>query len=323
MPKDRDRAVNPAAAQRKAEKQKALKKGKAAVQAQRNERLAQRNPLRLERQIADLTNLAASSPTGLNARDKKQLEELERDLGRVRKAKEVIGDRAPPSAARDGLVGRGDRRDRERGGGILGKRSRDRDTGIKHESSGSETDESVRKIPMPRDTPPPVPAEYRRRHPPGFRGVSGSANLEPLGAGKGIAERMVHELPKKPEPIMAKTTYEVKPIIRDLRKEAVRAFVPTVVQNKITVAKGNVAGRLMEEEEAERLEREGYMRSENRGNVGGAKDDDGEVTANDAIQRGPDHFTHNRPDEEARRLAEEEERFSREVRMEEVSDEDL
>ncbi|KAI4244297.1 MAG: hypothetical protein L6R40_003023 [Gallowayella cf. fulva] len=44
MAKDKDRALNPAAAQLKADKARALKKGKAAITAQRNERLAQRNP---------------------------------------------------------------------------------------------------------------------------------------------------------------------------------------------------------------------------------------------------------------------------------------
>lgn len=101
MAKDKDRALNPAAAQRKADKQKALKKGKAAVQVQRNERLAQRNPARLERQIADLKTLQSSSPQGnaLSARDKKHLEDLERELGRVKKAREALGGKAPSFSA--------------------------------------------------------------------------------------------------------------------------------------------------------------------------------------------------------------------------------
>ncbi|KAL8711777.1 MAG: hypothetical protein Q9225_007069, partial [Loekoesia sp. 1 TL-2023] len=87
MPKDR--TLNPATAQLKADKARALKKSKAAVSAQRTERLAQRNPSRLERQISDLKSLAESSPTGgLNAREKKQLEELERQLVAVRRARE-------------------------------------------------------------------------------------------------------------------------------------------------------------------------------------------------------------------------------------------
>ncbi|KAL8721472.1 MAG: hypothetical protein Q9181_007697, partial [Wetmoreana brouardii] len=78
MPKDKDRTLNPATAALKADKARALKKGRAAIAAQRTERLAQRNPIRLENQIADLKNLAESSPHGLKERDRKQLEELER-----------------------------------------------------------------------------------------------------------------------------------------------------------------------------------------------------------------------------------------------------
>ena len=56
MAKDKSekRALNPAAAALKAQKQAAAKKGKAQVLAQRNERLARRNPDRLQRQIDDL-----------------------------------------------------------------------------------------------------------------------------------------------------------------------------------------------------------------------------------------------------------------------------
>ncbi|KAL9577554.1 MAG: hypothetical protein Q9212_006296, partial [Teloschistes hypoglaucus] len=91
MPKDREKkTLNPATAHLKSEKARALKKGKAAVSAQRTDRLASRNPFRLERQIADLKALAgdAAGAGGMGARDKKQLEELERQLGMVRKARE-------------------------------------------------------------------------------------------------------------------------------------------------------------------------------------------------------------------------------------------
>ena len=55
----------------------------------------------------------------------------------------------------------------------------------------------------------------------------------------------------------AKTVYEAAPIIRDLRKDAVSAFTPSIVQRKM----GKVSGRdgLIEPEEADALEREGYL----------------------------------------------------------------
>ncbi|KAL8666941.1 MAG: hypothetical protein Q9168_007384, partial [Polycauliona sp. 1 TL-2023] len=90
MAKDKDRTLNPATAQLKADKARALKKGKAAITAQRTERLASRNPSRLERQIAELKE-GGGGGGELGGRDKKQLEELEKQLGAVRKAREKVG----------------------------------------------------------------------------------------------------------------------------------------------------------------------------------------------------------------------------------------
>ncbi|KAL8784123.1 MAG: hypothetical protein Q9213_004182, partial [Squamulea squamosa] len=265
MAKDKDRTLNPAAAQLKADKARALKKGKAAITAQRTSRLAQRNPSRLERQIADLQALAADSPNGtLGARDKKQLEELEKQLRLVRKAREKVGVPERAAAGFDGRGGGGGERGKGRGG-VLGKRSRGDEWREKSSSSGSETDESVRQIPMPRDTPPPIPFQHRGRGRGGRgRGVNstgsgrgGNANMEPLGEG-----RVTHALPARPDSVppavvvVPKTTYEAKPVVRDLRKEAVKAFMPAVVARKVQAVKGG-GGRLLEEEEVETLEREG------------------------------------------------------------------
>ncbi|KLJ10664.1 hypothetical protein EMPG_13971 [Blastomyces silverae] len=226
MAKDKERSINPAQAQRRLEKAKALKKGKAEVQARRNEKLARRNPDRLQRQI---DNLKAAEESGqpLRPSEKQHLEELERDLRAVKKAREALGDKAPTF---DG-------------------------------------DESVRRIPMPKDTPPPIP---RQHHTP--RRAT-NANMEPLGEGRGRGEAQATTTivpvpvplpppppaaaqPKpKPEP---KTVYEAAPVIKDLRKEAVSKFVPTVVRMKQEAVKGQ-SGRLLEPEEMDRLEREGYI----------------------------------------------------------------
>lgn len=335
MAKDKDRALNPATAQLKADKARALKKGKAAITAQRTERLAQRNPARLERQIADLKASRDGDATGSGgARDKKQLEELEKQLGMVRKAREKVGDKGHRFGGGGergrGGVGGGER-GRGRGGGILGKRARGEEErgGSSGNGSGSETDESVRRIPMPRDTPPPIPFLYRDRDRGGrgrgrgggaghFMGGAGAiddhnANLEPLGPGR---ER--HALPAKPEAapaVVPKTTYEAKPVVRDLRKEAVKAFMPAVVARKVRAVRGE-GGRLLEEEEVERLEGEGYL-----GGGGKRADGGGEEGVVDAAPGVGERMGDD--DVEKRRLEEEEERFGREVRMEEVRDEDL
>lgn len=142
-----------------------------------------------------------------------------------------------------------------------------------------------------------------------------NANLEPLGPGR---ER--HALPPKPEAapaVVPKTTYEAKPVVRDLRKEAVKAFMPAVVARKVRAVKGE-GGRLLEEEEVERLEREGYLGGGGK-RVGGGGE---EVVVDDAAASEVGEGM-GEDDVEKRRLEEEEERFGREVRMEEVRDEDL
>ena len=276
--------------------------GKAAVQAQRTSRLASRNPSRLERQISDLKALEASQGK-LNARDKKQLDELEKDVLRVKKAREILRDKAPSFGG-----GRRDGGKAWTGSGAKRKREWEED------EHGSETDEDVRRIPMPRDTPPPIPFQSRPHK------SNGNANLEPLGEGRGGGERgrvSDHELRSKPEvqPIV-RTVYESKPMVRDLRKEAVSRFVPTAVAQKIAATKGQ--GRLLEEEEAERLEKEGYgVRAME---VGDTQRRGVIVDAAPAVDGGA----------EMHGLEEEEERFERElkrelksVQMEEVEDEDL
>ena len=361
MAKDKDRAQNPAAQQRKLEKQKALKKGslsnfprvylrrsyflqspsltvfsptgKAAVAAQRTERYAARNLRRLESTISDLHALKESQGGKLSSRDQRQLEEAERDVQRVKKAREALGDQAPTfNSDRDGgdARGRGDGRGGRGGYGSLGKRNREEE-----ESSGGETDESVRRIPWPRDTPPPIP---RQRKDDLQRHHSTNANSEPLGADRrlrdrgGAAEAEVPDtaLPAKPA---AKTTYESKPVIRDLRKEATANFVPNAVKRKLDATKG-VGGKLLEEEEVEKLEKEGY-------GAGGGKVRDGLEGRGLVVDAAPEVGGGGAEDEgERRRLEEEEERFRREmemveadgekegdgrkgVMMEEVSDEDL
>ncbi|KAI4092879.1 MAG: hypothetical protein LQ344_003244 [Seirophora lacunosa] len=353
MPKDKSRALNPATAHLKSEKARSIRKSRAAVSSQRTERLASRNPSRLERQIADLKQSISGDGDGLKGRDKKQLEELERQLGAVRRAREKVGGRVTGG---EGGGGGG------RGGGasVLGKRGRGKEEGgyerrrarREEEEEGlsaasEETDESVRAIPMPRDTPPPVPfprrhhtssSAQRRHQQDGSRadhhaGRTGdNANLEPLGEG-----RVVHALPQKPPEAgvraAAKTTYEAKPVVRDLRKEAVRAFMPAVVARKVGAARGEggAGGRLLEEEEVEKLEREGYTvggggqewkSREGREGARGEGEGVGTVDAAPVVvemEKGKTGVG----DEQQRRLQEEEERFSREVRMEEVTDEDM
>lgn len=235
MAKDKERSVNPAQQQRKLEKAKALKKSKAELQARRNEKLAKRNPDRIQRQIDDLKALEAGGD--IKPREKAILADLERDLKAIRKARDTLGEKAPYYSTRP----QHEHQIRSGPPSNLGKRKRVHDNGL--ESSGSDTDDSVQNIPWPRDTPPPVPREFRRNK---------ESRTETFGSRS-------YDAPS--QPVEAKTTYESAPQIRDLKKEAVSKFVPSVVKRKQDALRG-AAGQLLEPEELDRLEREGYIQAE-------------------------------------------------------------
>jgi hypothetical protein len=284
MARDKERSINPAAAQRKQDKQKSLKKGKAEALARRNEKLARRNPDRIQRQINELKE-AEESGQKLRPRDKEILEALEKDLRGVLKAREALGEKAP----RFNNDNRGGGQGGGRGGreGVLGKRRRESDeTRMPADDESSDTDEDVRRIPMPRDTPPPIPRQQRRRGGDNAQGESG-------------AQRGPHPLPSRPTTVAApKTVYEAKPEIRDLRREATNKFIPAAVRMKQQSIKGQ--GKLLEPEEMDRLEKAGYSASAGPGPETPAKEE---------------HIS----------LEEEEQRFNRELRtvqMEEVEDEE-
>ena len=257
----------------------------------------------------------------MGARDKKILEDLERDVGRVRKAREIEGDKAPkhgPSArgGRESGVARGGR-----GGHVLGKRERDRDRDVPSDIS-SETDEDVRAIPMPRDTPPPIPPRrYRRGQgrdqnvwsaegiPYGGGKPGGNPNLEALGDGRGGGERVPQSLLSEQQPKVApvQMVYEAEAVVRDLRQEAVNRFVPTVVKKKFDAKTGR-GPRLLQEDEVEKLEREGYGNQTER---------------NSSAQERPMVMVDAAPkfgkaDQQA--LEAEEERFARDIRVVQVED---
>ncbi|KAL4805857.1 WW domain binding protein 11-domain-containing protein [Aspergillus unguis] len=239
MPRDKERAVNPAAAQRKLDKQKNLRKSKAEALARKNEKLGRRNPERIQRQINDLKEMEQSGQ-GLRPREKQILEALERDLRAVMKAREALGDKAPRFQSSQHMQG-DDHPGVPRDGGILGKRRRDgRGRHGNQDSESSETDEEVRGIPMPRDTPPPIPREFQRRK---------ETNADTEGRGP-------HPLPARPSVTESRKVYEAKPEIRDLRQEAISKFVPAAVRAKHQSIRGQ--GKLLEPEELDRLEKAGY-----------------------------------------------------------------
>ena len=93
-----------------------------------------------------------------------------------------------------------------------------------------------------------------------------------------------HALPAKPAVAApaAQTVYVSAPQIRNLQKEAVSRFVPTAVAQKIAAAKG-AGGRLVEPEEADRLEKEGY-RTATTAAIGISADYAAEKAADEAVK---------------------------------------
>jgi hypothetical protein len=139
---------------------------------------------------------------------------------------------------------------------VLGKRRRHADL----ESTDEDVPDDVKQIPMPRDTPPPISksvmdAWWARRR------ARRQAEQDEDGDGATRAEGEGGDKKKgsaTPQP-ESKTVYEAKPQVRDLHKEAVSAFVPSVVRAKMVKGKGQ--GGLLEPEEADRLEKEGYLKT--------------------------------------------------------------
>jgi hypothetical protein len=235
MPKER--SFNPAQQQRKADKQKEIAKNKKQLQNQRNEKLARRNPERIQRQIDELKELEQLG--ALRTKDKETLQQLERDVKGIRRAREALGDAAPkfPSRDNDKRNVREEQAQRRQQHQHLGKRRRDSE-----DAHDSDTDPEVRSIPMPRDTPPPIPRQPRERF------------VDPQVGPDG--KRVPHALPAKPAGVPAsKTVYSSAPQLRDLKKEAVK-FMPSAVAAQKKRVKGE--GRLLEPEEIDRLEKAGY-----------------------------------------------------------------
>ncbi|KAL5087486.1 hypothetical protein Trisim1_007706 [Trichoderma cf. simile WF8] len=270
MPKEKN--YNPVQAQRKADKAREVRKGKAEAQGRRNEKLARKNPDRIQKQIDDLKAVTAGGGK-LTRHEEQVLEGLEKELLSVRKARDTLGDKAPS-------FGRGWRRDDDGSrSGALGKRRRGDDDGS---SDDDDVPDDVRSIPMPRDTPPPIPkAEMdkwyakrrakrnaenaaRRRDAGDNEAQDGEDNDRSKGRDRGQ---------RNAAPVVeSRTVYEAKPVVRDLRKEAVAAFVPTSVQMKMSKGKGQ--GGLMEPEEADRLEKEGYLKVASGGGQDEAEGED-------------------------------------------------
>ncbi|KAG9185494.1 hypothetical protein G6011_08038 [Alternaria panax] len=235
----KEKNYNPVQEAKKAEKQKAIRKQKTQLQNQRNEKLARRNPNRIQRDIDSLKELDQSG--AIRPHERQRLQELEKDLAAVNKARAALGDKAPVFKPERQYNNSNNDDNRERGAAqrdrranVLGKRSRD---GQRKDDDSSDTDDDVKCIPMPRDTPPPIPKRYLQQQ-----------SQQDADDGTTTAP---------PEPKKPTIVYEAAPQVRDLRKEATK-FMPASVAQKMKLAKGE--GRLLEPDEFDKLREEGYMK---------------------------------------------------------------
>ncbi len=129
--------------------------------------------------------------------------------------------------------------------------------------------------------------------------------------------------------VQAQVVYEAKPIVRDLRKEATtRALMPAAVREKLDASRGR--GKLLEPEEMDRLEREGYAGALSTASTVGPSVGDGagnrESRDGAAVHgNGGEGEGGNKEEERLRQLEEEEKRFRREVlavTVEDVAEDD-
>lgn len=237
--------------------------GKADVQARRNEKFARRNPARIQKQIDDLKAITTNGGK-LSNHEEQVLAGLEKELSAVTKARTALGDQAPVFAQHTGGLGK-----RRRGDDGDGRRLRRWD----EDSTDEDVPAEVRRIPMPRDTPPPIPkAEMdkwyakrreRRAHEEELRRIErGEESAAASGGQDGDKNKNKHksaeESSKPAQPVVSKKVYEAQPVVRDLVKEAVKAFTPLAVLRKMEKSKGKDG--LLEPEEADRLEAEGYLK---------------------------------------------------------------
>jgi hypothetical protein len=203
----------------------------------------------LQKQIDDLKAIPTSGGK-LTRHEEQTLAGLEQEIRAVKKARDTLGDKAP-------TFGRLWNRDRD-GSGVLGKRRRGSNDPT---TSDEDVPDDVQKIPMPRDTPPPIPKEVLDKWYADRRARRNAEN--PRRQNDGEAEKSKEQAPV----VESKSVYEAKPVLRNLQQEAVTAFMPTAVKMKMDKGKGQ--GGLMEPEEADQLEQEGYLKRGKSGDNSG------------------------------------------------------
>ncbi|KAK7202613.1 hypothetical protein BZA70DRAFT_285566 [Myxozyma melibiosi] len=229
--------LNPAQAQHKKDKANAIKKAKAERAERMTEKLAQRNPERMEKQIQALKDL--DSQGRLQGPDKKLLADLERQIVLVRQAKEKLqgGKGAVAQESERSGGARTAELDRHvNASGVFVLKGRERrsiywdpvfnPTGLPPDGyKYAEWDQGEIS-----DDESEVEDEIFFRPDLGERSAKGI----PLPKGPALryergAKTSTESSSSSSSSTAPKTTYEAAPVVRDLKKESA-AFVPASVQ---------------------------------------------------------------------------------------------
>ncbi|KAG4305131.1 hypothetical protein PORY_001301 [Pneumocystis oryctolagi] len=251
----KERNYNPAQEFHKKRKQEHIKKAKAEKQKLRNEKLAKRDPRKIEMQIQELKSLEQKGQ--LSALDQSNLAILESDLKKVLKARKHMGPiiESEKTRAKEAKEAKQQQRIPKNPQksiyydpvynpygvpppGMPYKEWSDMDDSVTS-SEGPSTPESIAAIPMPEGSPPPFSClnKKEKKHRQKY-----SQHLNNKTTRNDNIENSPHYQKKRvkiddstkesnhPEPTPT-IVYTADSILRNLKKEST-AFIPTAVRRK-------------------------------------------------------------------------------------------
>ncbi|KAG5520104.1 hypothetical protein PMAC_001180 [Pneumocystis sp. 'macacae'] len=250
----KEKNYNPAHEFHKKRKQEYIKKAKAEKQRHRDEKLAKRDPAKIEAQILELRGLEQKGQ--LSALDQSNLEILESDLKRIRKIRKHLGpiiesEKTKAREAKEIKQQQKIPKNPERSiyydpiynpygvppPGMPYKEwssMEDSDSS----SEGPSTPESIAEIPMPEGSPPPSSClnkkERQHRQKYSKRPNKMMEKNNPVNSLDRPEKRIKNDgsVKESSQPMpMPTIVYTADSVLRNLKKESI-AFVPTAVRHK-------------------------------------------------------------------------------------------
>lgn len=270
MAKDKSLGSNPALEFHKKAKKAGINKSKAEKAKLRDSQLQKRRPDQVQRQIDELRQLAQAGK--INSQDKKNLDALERDLARINKLR--VEGKTGPVVTSERIKQREEKEERKRGKipkdptrsyyydpvcrlhlsclrtitdiidnpyGVPPPGMPYREIDKAAVESDSSTSSSIRRIPLPPGTPPPLGNTINDRHAAKEDHQSPAQSIQhPKSRRQQMPGRLavadpqdeavnVDTVEEVRRPVQ--TSYSAEPVMKDLQKEAL-AFVPKNLKRK-------------------------------------------------------------------------------------------